>query len=99
MAQRDVIYPASFRALLKQLGIDPNKEGEAVADGPLENGSYHYGGRFFFIGEMVTDGEGISPGTDSLCFIYFFIRGGPCPKPFRGGPWLGIEFEATSPGF
>jgi hypothetical protein len=99
MAQRDVIYPASFRALLKQLGIDPNKEGEAVADGPLENGSYHYGGWFFFIGEMVTDGEGISPGTDSPYFIYFFIRGGPCPKPFRGGPWLGIEFEATSPGF
>src|SRR5260370_38578001 len=43
-AQRDVIYPASFRELLNQLGIDPNKEGEAVADGPFENGLHYCGG-------------------------------------------------------
>jgi hypothetical protein len=24
--QRELIYPASFRALLEQLGVDPNKE-------------------------------------------------------------------------
>ena len=72
MAQRDVIYPPAFRELLDRLGIDPNKEGEAVADGPLKNGLHHYGGWFFF--------------------GYFFTRGGPCPKEFRGGPHLGIEF-------
>jgi hypothetical protein len=27
-------------------------------------------------------------------FGYFFTRGGPCPKEFRGGPHLGIEFVA-----
>lgn len=36
MAQRAVIYPLAFRELLDRLGIDPNKEGEAVADGPLK---------------------------------------------------------------
>ena len=93
-AQRGVIYPASFRELLDQLGIDPNKEAEAVADGPLENGLHHYGGWFFFVGEMVTAGERLSHASDSPYFKYFFTRGGPCPKEFRGGPQLGIEFEA-----
>ena len=88
-AQRDVIYPASFRELLNQLGIDPNKEGEAVADGPLENGLHHYGG-----GEMVTAGERFSDASDSPYFKYFFTRIGPCPKEFRDGAKLAIEFEA-----
>jgi hypothetical protein len=33
-----LIYPESFRALLEQLGIDPNKEGEAFEYGPVEDG-------------------------------------------------------------
>ena len=93
MAQRDVVYPAPFRALLDQLGIDPNKESEAVADGPLENGFHHYGGWFFFVGEMVTEGSGIS-GEESPYFRYFFTRFGPCPGAFRGGPKISLEFEA-----
>ena len=56
MAQRDVIYPVEFRVLLEQLGIDPNKEAEAFANGPLDNGLCHYGGWFFFVGEMVNAG-------------------------------------------
>jgi len=94
MAQRDAVYPSAFRELLNRLGIDPNKEAEAVADGPLENGLHHYGGWFFFVGEMVTAGEGISEVSDSPYFAYFFNRVGPCPKAFRGGPHLGIEFIA-----
>jgi hypothetical protein len=82
MAQRDVIYPKPFRELLERLGIDPNKESEAVADGPLENGLHHSGGWFFFVGEMVTSGEGIS-GEESPKFAYFFSRFGPCPEAFR----------------
>jgi hypothetical protein len=39
LAQRDDVYPSAFRELLQQLGIDPNKEAEAVADGPLEDGT------------------------------------------------------------
>jgi hypothetical protein len=91
MAQRDVIYPPAFRELLDRLGIDPNKEGEAVADGPLKNGLHHYGGWFFFVGEMVTAGEQISPVSDSPYFGYFLTRGGPCPKEFRSGPHLALN--------
>ena len=43
-AQRNLIYPDSFRALLDQLGIDPNKEGEAFECGPVEDGCHLYGG-------------------------------------------------------
>lgn len=93
-AQRDGIYPASFRELLYQLGIDPNKESEAVADGPLENGLHHYGGWFYFVGEMVIAGERLSYASDSPYFTYWFSRVGPCPKEFRGGPKLCIAFEA-----
>jgi hypothetical protein len=60
MVQRDKVYPSAFRELLGRLGIDPNKEGEAVADGPLKNGLHHYGGWFFFVGEMVTVRDQIS---------------------------------------
>src|SRR5580704_8556278 len=94
MAQRDLVYPKPFLELLDRLGIEPNKESEAVADGPLQNGLHHYGGWFFFVGEMVTAGEGISAVSDSPYFAYFFNRVGPCPKAFRGGPHLGIEFIA-----
>jgi hypothetical protein len=31
-----------------------------VADGPLKNGLHHYGGWFFFVGEMLTVGEGLT---------------------------------------
>jgi hypothetical protein len=94
LAQRDLIYPASFRELLHRLGIDPNKEAEAVADGPLENGWHHYGGWFFFVGEMVTPGERLCEASDSPSFKYHFTQVGPCPKAFRAGPKLCIEFEA-----
>ena len=94
MAQRDVIYPASFRELLNQLGIDPNREAEAVADGPLKNGFHHYGGWFFFIGELVTEGERLVDVRDSPCFKYHFTRHGPCPKAFRAAPTASVEFEA-----
>jgi len=53
VVQRDEIYPPVFRELLDRLGIDPNKEAEVVLDGPLESGLCHYGGWFFFVGEML----------------------------------------------
>lgn len=94
MAQKDAIYPPAFREMIERLGIDCNKEGEAVPDGPLENGLHYYGGWFCFVGEMVTAGDEIWQVRDSPYFGYFFTRGGPCPEAFRGVPHLGIEFVA-----
>jgi hypothetical protein len=94
LAQRDEIYPPVFRELLDRLGIEPNKEAEVVADGPLKNGLYHYGGWFFLVG-VVTAGEHISEVCDSPYFSFFFTRVAPCPKEFRGvEPRIAIEFEA-----
>jgi hypothetical protein len=55
--QRNLVYPDSFRALLDQLGIDPNKEDEVFECGPVEDGCHLYGGWFYLAGEMVTAGE------------------------------------------
>ena len=90
--QRDVVYPASFRELLDQFGIDPNKEIEAFEYGPVEDGCHLYGGWFYFVGEMVTAGERNSIAPDSHHFEYFFTSVGPDTPAFRGGPRLTIEF-------
>jgi hypothetical protein len=91
-AQRNLVYPASFRALLEQLGIDPNKEGEAFEYGPVEDGCHLYGGWFYFVGEMVTAGERNCNAPDSHHFDFFFTTAHPNAPAFRGGPMLAIEF-------
>ncbi|HXA52060.1 MAG TPA: hypothetical protein VNV86_17205, partial [Candidatus Acidoferrum sp.] len=56
LAQRDQVYPSAFRELLQRLGIDPNKEAEAVADGPLDNGATPLWRLVLFVGEIITAG-------------------------------------------
>jgi hypothetical protein len=92
--QRDLVYPASFRALLAQLGIDPNKEGEAFECMPVEDGCHLYGGWFYLVGEMVTAGERNYNPPDSENFEYFFTTAHCRAPTFRGGPVLSIEFTA-----
>lgn len=91
-AQRDVVYPPSFRALIEQLGIDANKEGEAFEYGLVEAGCHLYGGWFYFVGEMVTAGERNSHAPDSPYFEFFFTIAHPSSRAFRGGPILALEF-------
>jgi hypothetical protein len=90
--QRELVYPASFRALLEQLGIDPNKEGEIFECGPVEDGCHLYGGWFYFVGDMVTAGERNYNAPDSPQFEFFFTSVGPDAPAFRGRPRLTIEF-------
>ena len=90
--QRELIYPASFRALLEQLGVDPNKEGEIFECGPVKDGCHLYGGWFYFVGDMVTAGERNHNAPDSHQFEFFFTSTGPDAPAFRGGPRLTIEF-------
>jgi hypothetical protein len=91
--QRDSIYPASFRSILEQLGIDERKEGEAFEYGPVGDGWHLLGGWFYLVGEMVS--AGASNVTDPAWprFEYFFGRSAPTPPAiFRSGPWLALEF-------
>jgi hypothetical protein len=39
-ARRHLIYPASFRGLLAEIGIDPDKEVEAFEYGPVGEGMH-----------------------------------------------------------
>ena len=89
-AQRDLVYPAAFRALLEQLGIDPDKECEAFEYGPVEGGRHLYGGWFYLVGEMITAGEQNSHAGDQ--FEFWFTSIGPQAPAFRGGPRLTLEF-------
>jgi hypothetical protein len=91
-AQRDLAYPTSFRAILEQLGIDPNKEGEAYVCRPIEDGYHSYGGWFYFVGEMVTWGERNSHAPQCDEFEFFFTSIGIVTPAFRDGPRLTIEF-------
>jgi hypothetical protein len=92
-AQRNLVYPASFRALLEQLGVDPNKEGEAFEYGPVADGCHLYGGWFYFVGEMVTPGERNGKAPDHHNFESFFTTTHPSDPAFRGGPMLAVEFS------
>jgi|CZKS01.1.fsa_nt_gi hypothetical protein len=94
LAQRDAVYVPAFSELLNRLDIDSKKDAEVVADGPLQNGLHHYGGWFFFVGEMLTAGENVSELSNSPYFAFWFTRVGPCPKEFRSEPHLAIEFAA-----
>lgn len=91
--QRDLAYPASFKALLKQLGIDPNKEGEVYEEGPVEDGFHLYGGWLYLIGELDVAGDSCSVAPDCESFSFWFPRHLPGSVPFRNGPVLAVEFS------
>lgn len=88
-AQRDSVYPESFKHLLDQLGIDPAKEGEVYEVGPTDGGKRSYGGWFYFTGEMIATGE---KNTQSEGFEYRFTANCPDAPAFRGEPLLAVEF-------
>jgi len=90
--QRDRAYPASFKALLEQLGIDPHKEGEVFECGPVTDGCHLYGGWFYFIGEMVAAGERTNSDPETHDFESFFTTSHPSAPEFGDGPLLAIEF-------
>ena len=92
IAQRDVAYPPSFRALLETLGIDPDKEAETIENGPLENGLHHYEGWFHFVGEVVVAGGNNVHAADSPYFEYFVGTTGAGSPGFRGKEYVAIEF-------
>jgi len=57
IAAREHAFPDAFRIFLAELGIDPNKEGEAVHQGPIGDNLHFYEGWFYFVGELIEVGE------------------------------------------
>lgn len=94
-AQRDRIYPDQVLQVFHQLGIDPNKEGEAYEIGPDPAGLRNYGGWFYFVGRLVSPGECL---VELENFTYFV--GTSFPKPpeaFASHPVLAVEFSTKLP--
>jgi hypothetical protein len=91
-AQRNSAYPASFRTVLDQLGIDPVKEGEVYASGPTVEGKFAYGGWLYFVGEMVEAGEKNIDASEAQRFEFYFTAHCPASPVFPGRPLLAVEF-------
>jgi len=94
-AQRATVYPLDFRALLEQLGIDPNKEGEVYdVAGPFELSVRLTGGWFYFVGELIEKGERLTQSGD---FQYWFQPSFPRPPACFGECVAAVEFAAKIP--
>jgi hypothetical protein len=96
VAQRAYVYPASFLALLDQLGIDPAKESEVYECGPTDDGKRFYGGWLFFSGQLLEIGERHVENDG----IEYWIRESkqlPVPNGEFGLNCLAIEFATQIP--
>jgi hypothetical protein len=96
IAQRTTIYPASFLALLDQLGIDSMKEGEIYECGPSEDGKRLYGGWLFFTGQLIERGE-YHVRQDRMEFWVDSGRQLPRPNGDFGLDLLALNFTMTIP--
>jgi len=52
IAGREQAFPDAFRTFLAELGIDPNKEGEAIHYGPVDGDLDFLRRWFYFVGEL-----------------------------------------------
>lgn len=86
------IYPAAFRELLDQLGVDASKVGEVYDQvGPFEQEIRPTGGWFYFVGQLVEPGERLVQDGD---FQYWFQPSFPRPPACFGDECGAIEFVA-----
>lgn len=94
-AQRSSIFLDEFRSLLKNIGIDPVKEGEVYEVGP-DGDRRIYGGWFYFAGEIIKAGE---RNVTLPNFEYRFADCKRLPKPAThfGDRMLVIEFITLVP--
>jgi hypothetical protein len=94
-ALRATIYPPTFRVLLDQLGIDPDKEGEVYDKvGPFDDKLRPTGGWFYFVGELIEKGERLMQVGD---FQYWFQPSFPSPPACFGEEVEAVEFAVSVP--
>jgi|SRR5579864_2566128 len=108
---RDDVYPKEVRDLLNTLGIDAIKEAEAVHDGPVKGNLHHYGGWFYFVGEILEKGELLRnvtlsggfdvvllPRSESISdFQYWCSWVFPRPPAIFGSKVAAVEFATLLP--
>lgn len=92
---RDDVYPKSFRDLLNTLGIDWQKEGEAVHYGPKATGRHLYGGWLYFVGQVIEPGERNVSVDEN--FQYWTGTAFPRPPAAFGKTVAALEFMTQLP--
>jgi hypothetical protein len=83
IAVRVQAFPDAFQIFLTELGIDANKEGEAIYYGPVEGNLHFYGGWFYLVGEVIEAHE-------RLTTIPF--HGSSSPVKLLPGPGEGFQY-------
>jgi hypothetical protein len=95
-AVRRIGFPLELLTLLDQLGIDPNKVGEAYEQGLVREGPprlVQYGGWYHFVGAIEEDGG--NPVQLNGDWSVWFNRQIASPEAaFRWEPLVQLEFEA-----
>ena|SRR5947207_2703821 len=110
IAAREHAFPDAFRIFLAELGIDPNKEGEAVHQGPIGDNLHFYEGWFYFVGELIEVGERLTtiplPGSPAHIqplpgpgegFQYCFSTSFARPPSIFGNWVVAVEFTTLLP--
>lgn len=64
IAQRDVLFPDSVSAFLRDAGIAHDREIEACHYGEVRDGIHLYGAWFHFIGSLVDGDDALTPYAD-----------------------------------
>src|SRR6266568_4683509 len=90
IAVRAQAFPDAFRTFLSELGIDANKEGEAIYYGPIEGNLHFYGGWFYLVGELIEAAEKLKTIT------WFVLSCATDSGPRRGLPVL-VLYEFCAP--
>ena len=88
------MFPAGFLALLDELGIDPNKDGEIYYNGPLAPGRHCYGGWYHFVGTLDKPGSTVEFGADFR--VWLCRASAPRLTPLKGLPAVQVEFLAEA---
>jgi hypothetical protein len=110
IAARAQAFPDAFKTFLAELGIDANKEGEAIYYGPVESNLHFYGGWFYFVGELIEAGERLTtiplPGSPPVIqllpgpgegFQFWFSTSFARPPAIFGSCVRAVEFTTLIP--
>jgi hypothetical protein len=91
---RDKTFPWEFLELLKQLGIDPTKDGEVYHEGAESSGSHFYGGWYHFVGTLDVDGDCAPVEYPGGFISYMCVKSAPCLTSLEPFPLVQLEFRA-----
>ena len=110
IAVRAQAFPDAFRTFLSELGIDANKEGEAIYYGPIEDNLHFCGGWFYLVGELIEAAEKLKTiplhGSSSPVqlipgpgegFQYWFSTSFAPPPAICGSRIAAVEFTTLLP--